>query len=80
MDWLASLFLGAFVFGLIFCLASLLLGFSHLSLDGHGPYLHTGHGADLAGHDLHGVPPAHPSDVGHDAGAHSPSGSAPTTR
>src|SRR5688572_17049013 len=66
MEWLSSVFLGVFVFGLIFCLASLLLGFTHLALDGHGLHLdgsvphahglHTGHhapGVDLG--------PAHPT-------------------
>ena len=44
MEWLSTLFLGAFFFGLIFSVASLLLGFGQhgLHFDGHQVDLHGG--------------------------------------
>ena len=48
MGWLESLFLGAFLFGLLFCLGSLLLGLGHFGFGHHGLHphgLHGGHGA-----------------------------------
>jgi hypothetical protein len=46
MEWLSTLFLGAFFFGLLFSLASLLLGFGQhgLHFGGHGIDLHAGAG------------------------------------
>jgi hypothetical protein len=45
-DWLDGVLLGAFFFGLLFSVASLLLGFADLSIGG----AHVGHG-DHGGHD-----------------------------
>ena len=45
-DWLDGILLGAFLFGLLFSVAALLLGFADLGL-GH---VHVGHG-DAGGHD-----------------------------
>lgn len=64
MDWLSSIFLGCFIFGLVFTVASFLLGgLGHLGgMDGAGAGGHIGHGdlghGDLGhgahgGHDLH---------------------------
>lgn len=46
MEPLSSLFLGALLVGVVFCIASVLLGFGHLGLDHLGLHL----GADGAGH------------------------------
>jgi hypothetical protein len=85
-DWLANLFLGVFLFGLIFTVASIALGFLggghtgdagghdvHLDLGGHDAHVDVGgHGADGGAHDI-----GH--DVGHDAGhAHAGSQSGPS--
>lgn len=75
-DWLANLFLGIFLFGLIFTAASLLLGFSHIGgVGGHGASGHAGGGAghavhmDVAGHhvnlDVHDID-GHAELPGHD--------------
>ena len=46
MDWLSSLFLGAFLFGLLFCLASMLLGLGQF---GHGHFGLHFHGSGSSG-------------------------------
>jgi hypothetical protein len=56
VDWLQGVFLGAFVFGVLFTLVSVLLGLGHGVLDGlHLPIGHGGlhgefHGGNLGGH------------------------------
>jgi membrane protein implicated in regulation of membrane protease activity len=60
MDWLTSVYLGCFIFGLIFTVASFLLGgLDHFSVGGHGDLggdanVHLGHAGDphldTAGH------------------------------
>jgi membrane protein implicated in regulation of membrane protease activity len=65
MDWLSSLFLGAFVFGLVFCLAGMLLG---LGDAGHGHFpLHL-HGNQGSG----GASAIHGADTGHGSAHVSP--------
>ena len=47
MDWLTNVYLGCFIFGLIFTVASFLLGgLDHFAIGGHigGATAHTGHG------------------------------------
>ena len=67
-DWLANLFMGVFLFGLLFTAASLVLGFvGGADVGGHG-----GHGVNVhvGGHDVHvsiGHTDAHAHmDAGHD--------------
>ncbi len=80
MDWLSSIFLGCFIFGLVFTVASFLLGgLGHLSgVDGMGHGAHVGHGADFgygtqAGHG-HGADTAsHDSSHNH-AASHNEAG------
>lgn len=55
MDWLTNVYLGCFIFGLIFTVASFLLGgLDHFAIGGHigGATTHTGHGptAHSSGH------------------------------
>jgi len=56
MDWLNTIFLGCFIFGLVFTVASFMLGgLGHIGgLDGvgHAGGGHIGQGADLGGHNL----------------------------
>ncbi len=49
-DWLANLFFGVFLFGLIFTAASLFLGFSHIG-GMHGGHVNTG--GHAGGHSIH---------------------------
>ena len=58
MDWLSSLFLGAFLFGLLFCLASMLLGLGQF---GHGHFGLPLHGSEGSG----GGSAAHGGHSGH---------------
>ena len=65
MEWLGSLFLGAFLFGLLFCLASLVLGLGHFGIGHHGL-----HGPGLHGGAGHGLDGGHgPGGGGHGGGA-----------
>ena len=59
MDWLSSLFLGAFLFGLLFCVASVLLG--GLGQLGHGHFGLPLHGSEGSG----GESAAHGGNGGH---------------
>src|SRR3954454_25392940 len=63
-DWLANLYMGCFLFGLIFTSVSLLLNVGHLGGDAgaaHGPgHLvngagHAAHGPHIGGHGGHGA-------------------------
>jgi membrane protein implicated in regulation of membrane protease activity len=58
MEWLETLFIGMFFFGLLFCAASVLLGVGHLGLG------HLGHGFHF------GADGAHGGAVGGHAGGH----------
>ena len=63
MDWLSSLFLGAFLFGLLFCLASMLLGLGQFGHGHFGLHLHGSVGSE-------GASAAHVGQGGHgNAGA-----------
>jgi hypothetical protein len=72
-DWLANVFLFIFLFGLIFTIASLVLGFigaggghmGHADTGGHGVHL-----GDVAGHDIHINLPG-PHDIHIEVGGHS---------
>lgn len=60
MEWLSSLFLGAFLFGLLFSIASMLMGLGHFGFDHHGLHF----GGDGGGHFGGG------HDAGHLGGGH----------
>jgi hypothetical protein len=73
-DWLANLFLFIFLFGLIFTVASLILGFVGLG-GAHGGHAggaggHGVHMGDVGGHDIHVNLPG-PHDIHIDVGGHS---------
>ena len=65
-DWLANLYMGCFLFGLIFTSVSLFLNFGHLGGDAGGGDAGHGSGHVLgAGHDAHGPHIGGHGDVGH---------------
>jgi hypothetical protein len=68
-DWLANLYLGCFVFGLIFTAISAFFSFGHMTGSVDLPHVDAGHdpGVHLPHVDLH----PH-MDAGHDAGVHVP--------
>jgi membrane protein implicated in regulation of membrane protease activity len=79
MELLSSIFLGCFIFGLVFTVASFLLGgLGHISgADGfgagHGAHVHVGHGE--IGHAGHGGHVGHGAEISHEIdGHHSASG------
>lgn len=69
MDWLASLFLGMFLFGLLFCVATMLLGLGHVGFGHHGLHVDGAHG--VGGH---GIDVGHGGHAGHLPGIDGPDG------
>jgi hypothetical protein len=91
MEWLSTLFLGAFLFGLLFTVASMLIGLGHFGLDHHGFHLgghevgHLDGGHDVGhvgghfggGHDASHVGGAHHAGTVGDGGEHATAGISP---
>src|SRR5438876_1866380 len=71
MDSLANLFLGAFIFGLLFTVGSLVLVVGHLELGHGGLHFGGGNGAGI-GHGAHGGMAASHGDGAHGAEGLSP--------
>jgi hypothetical protein len=73
-DWLANIFLGTFLFGLVFTVVSVFLGAVHIGGLGNGHHIHVdagGHHIDVGGHNGgfgHHGGVGHHVDVGHHAG------------